>query len=204
MSRQLEGDKHVPVATSLAVQPFLPPGSLSSRVQPTLRAHDLLLRPWTASDASDVVRAYQDPDIQQWHARSMSEADAVAWLQSRAESWMHDAGAGWAVTDGGHLVGRVGLGIDLAAGLATVGYWVLPSSRGRGVATAALRAACEWAFRELGLHRLELEHATGNAASCAVANKSGFALEGTKRKQALHLDGWHDIHLHARLAEDAR
>ncbi|HVB43153.1 MAG TPA: GNAT family protein [Streptosporangiaceae bacterium] len=47
-------------------------------------------------------------------------------------------------------------------------------------------------------------HSTMNPASCRVAGNAGFAYEGTKRREALHRDGWHDMHLHARLADDAR
>jgi [ribosomal protein S5]-alanine N-acetyltransferase len=33
-----------------------------------------------------------------------------------------------------------------------------------------------------------------------VAAKAGYKLEGTKRSGLLHADGWHDMHLHARIA----
>jgi RimJ/RimL family protein N-acetyltransferase len=58
-----------------------------------------------------------------------------------------------------------------------------------------------WAFA-FGLHRIEVHHSTRNPASCRVAERAGYPLEGTKRSQALHTDGWHDMHLHARLATD--
>ena len=35
-----------------------------------------------------------------------------------------------------------------------------------------------------------------------VATRAGFRLEGTKRGDALHADGWHDMHLHARVSCD--
>jgi hypothetical protein len=35
-----------------------------------------------------------------------------------------------------------------------------------------------------------------------VAGKAGFAFEGTKRSAVLHQDGWHDMHLHARVQGD--
>jgi RimJ/RimL family protein N-acetyltransferase len=41
-----------------------------------------------------------------------------------------------------------------------------------------------------------------NVASCRVALYAGFAAEGTKRGEARHADGWHDMHLHARLEND--
>jgi RimJ/RimL family protein N-acetyltransferase len=42
-----------------------------------------------------------------------------------------------------------------------------------------------------------------NAASCGVARKAGFLLEGTLRESYRYADGrFHDEHLHARLATD--
>jgi len=38
-----------------------------------------------------------------------------------------------------------------------------------------------WAFEEADFHRLDLEHAMGNRASCRVAEKTGFAGEGVRR-----------------------
>ena len=50
--------------------------------------------------------------------------------------------------------------------------------------------------------RLEVWHSTRNAASCRVAEKAGFVAEGVKRHAVLHVDGWHDMHVHARIAGD--
>ncbi|MFI7162061.1 GNAT family protein [Rhodococcus erythropolis] len=60
----------------------------------------------------------------------------------------------------------------------------------------------EWAFREVGFHRLELEHSIHNPRSCRVATKAGFNEEGVRRGSARHADGWHDMHVHARLRSD--
>ena len=59
-----------------------------------------------------------------------------------------------------------------------------------------------WAFHDAGFHRLDIEHSTVNHASCRVAAKAGFVVEGTRRDAALHADGWHDMCLHGRLATD--
>jgi RimJ/RimL family protein N-acetyltransferase len=67
------------------------------------------------------------------------------------------------------------------------------------VATRAIAAVSEWALEDLGLHRLQLEHSVRNAQSCRVAHRAGFKLEGTMREKWPQTDGWHDVHLHARL-----
>ena len=55
----------------------------------------------------------------------------------------------------------------------------------------------------LGLLRVELVHDVGNVGSCAVATRSGFALEGVERQALGYPDGRvADLHRHARLATD--
>jgi RimJ/RimL family protein N-acetyltransferase len=49
------------------------------------------------------------------------------------------------------------------------------------------------------LHRLGLGHSVANTASCRVADRAGFRLEATLHSALLHSDGWHDMHLHARV-----
>jgi RimJ/RimL family protein N-acetyltransferase len=183
----------------------LPAGSLSEQQQPRLRAGELVLREWRDADAPAVVRAYRDPDIQRWHARSMTEHDALEWVQSWRKRWGDEVAVGWAVTERARLVRRAGIQrIDLHEGLAEVAYWVVPDARGRGVATTAASAVINWAFDQIGFHRLELTHATVNHASCRTASKLGFTFEGVMRQQGLHLDGWHDMHLHSLLEYDQR
>ncbi|MPQ99240.1 GNAT family N-acetyltransferase [Modestobacter sp. I12A-02628] len=182
------------------VPPVVPPGSLSGRAQPVLTAGRLVLRPWAVTDAPAVTAAYADPAIQHWHARTMTPEEATAWVDAPAARWAAETGAGWAVTEHGTLVGRMDLRtLDLHEGLASVAYWVVPAARGRGVAARALDAMTRWALDELGLNRLELQHSAANPASCAVARACGYDLEGTKRREARHADGFHDMHLHARL-----
>ncbi|WP_326839311.1 GNAT family N-acetyltransferase [Rhodococcus sp. AQ5-07] len=49
---------------------------------------------------------------------------------------------------------------------------------------------------------MELEHSIHNPRSCRVATKAGFNEEGVRRGSARHADGWHDMHVHARLRSD--
>jgi ribosomal-protein-alanine N-acetyltransferase len=188
-----------------ATAPDLPPDWLSMQGQPWLAVEDLTLRPWQQSDAPGLVHAYADPDIHQWHARSMTLAEAESWVQHELDRWGQDRGGSWAITREDVLVGRIGIGgVPLEEARAGVTYWVLPEARGRGVACLSLNAVATWALDAAGFHRLELDHSTQNPASCRVATKAGFLPEGTRGGRALHLDGWHDMHAHALLAHDAR
>jgi RimJ/RimL family protein N-acetyltransferase len=184
-------------------EPVLTPGSLARLSQPVLKVDDLVLRPWRPSDAAAVVQAYSEPRIQRWHVRSMTEDEARAWIGAWPDRWAQESGAGWAIADATALVGQISLRrLNLAEGLGELSYWVLPAARGQRVATRALCALTAWAFDELGLHRLELAHSVRNPESCRVAVNAGYLAEGTKRREGLHADGWHDMHFHARLIDD--
>jgi RimJ/RimL family protein N-acetyltransferase len=187
--------------------PVLPAGTLSRTPQPVLFTGDgLVLRRWQAEDAPAVHEAFQDPLMHQWHLMaSGSEAEAAGWIEAWLKQWEAERIAQWAVVDADsdRLLGRVALReIALPDGLAKIAYWTTAAARGRGVAARATATLSRWAFEEIGFHRLELLHATANQASCRVAAKTGFALEGIKRSAFLHPDGWHDMHLHSRVQGD--
>jgi [ribosomal protein S5]-alanine N-acetyltransferase len=162
------------------------------------------LRHWTRADAASVMEAFHEPSIQQWHMRRLdTEEEAVAWIEAWHERWRAERDASWAIgnADGEDLLGYVALrDVDLEFGHAEVTYWVLPAFRRQGVATRAYRAVAGWAFADLGLHRLEIRHSTANVASCGVASDAGFEPEGTSRSALPHPDGWHDMHVHSRIA----
>ena len=187
----------------LLTAPAVEPGTLSSQPQPVLGAGAVVLRPFRPNDSDLVVRGYADPEIQRWHVRSVTAEESTAWIYKRQLRWQAESGADWAISAGGEFVGRMGLcKLDLEEGVGEVTYWLLPEHRGRGHASAALTILTDWAFT-LGLGRLELVHSVQNAPSCRVAEHAGYLLEGVKRHAGLHADGWHDMHLHARVAAPA-
>jgi RimJ/RimL family protein N-acetyltransferase len=186
------------------VPPVVPAGRMANREQPVLWAEgSIRLRPWTRADAASVMEAFHESSIQQWHMRRLdTEKEALAWIEAWHERWRAERDASWAIgnADGEDLLGYVALrDVDLEVGYAEVTYWVLPAFRGHGVATRACRAVADWAFADLGLHRLEVRHSTANVASCRVASNAGFEPEATLRSALLHPDGWHDMHVHSRI-----
>lgn len=188
------------------VPPVVPVGRMSSQPQPTLGCAERILRPWCDRDAEALVAAYRDQAIQRWHARTVETPDeARALIDQWNRSWTTESAARWAVVDHptNEVVAQVALrSIDRQEGEAELSYWVLPHARQTGTATASVLAVARWGFEELGLHRLELHHSVSNTPSCRVALKAGFVLEGTMSAKAVHADGRHDMHLHARLRDD--
>ncbi|MGW4606810.1 GNAT family N-acetyltransferase [Streptomyces sp. NPDC004532] len=191
---------------ALSTPPVIPSGRLAGSPQPILHATgNLLLRCWEPADVPAFLSAYEDHEIRRWHTRRpCTETQVREWFDAYRLEWEREEGGHWAITrDGLEVLGRIALrGFDFDDGIAGVAYWVLPAARGAGVASRAVSALTAWALNEIGFHRLQLDHSTRNHASCRVATKSGYLLEGTKRSAALHDDGRHDMHLHARIRGD--
>ncbi|MFE9426781.1 GNAT family N-acetyltransferase [Kitasatospora sp. NPDC006697] len=166
----------------------------------------LLLRPWQPEDAGALLAAGEDLAIRQWNLLEVASAEAARGRIARMrERWRAGTGAVWAVDRGGRAVGLIGLnGLDLDPAVrgGELVYWLLPAARGAGLAVPVVLALSDWAFGELGLHRVRLCHAVANQASCRVAVGAGFEYEGTMRDALRHQDGWHDQHLHALVRGD--
>ena len=66
---------------------------------------------------------------------------------------------------------------------------------GRGCGSEAIAYGAEWAFRALGLHRVEANIMPRNTASRRAAAKAGFVEEGLSR-QYLKINGVWEDHIH--------
>ncbi|MGI5455678.1 GNAT family N-acetyltransferase [Streptomyces sp. CA-249302] len=181
---------------------------------PELRGDGLRLRPWDADSEADVevwLRGLTDPEFQRWNTpiRSVTDVESARESLRGKELGMADgSAASYCITDTatGAPLGHIGVNaIHLVLSHARIGYWVLPESRGQGVATRALGLAAHWALTGLGLNRVELDHAVGHDASCRIAERCGFRYEGTLRGamfEAGRRDAFRDMHLHGRVAGD--
>jgi ribosomal-protein-alanine N-acetyltransferase len=94
--------------------------------------------------------------------------------------------------------------IDRRHRRAELGYWLVPSARGRGLATRALALTLEWMFEQLGLERAELATTPDNRASRAVARRLGFAEEGLARGRDIEDERRVDVVLYGLLRSDWR
>ena len=107
----------------------------------TLAAENLILRPFTPTDADDVTEACQDSATRRWLPlpRPYTRANAE-WFIGTFGPGQREAGAGigFAIESAGRLAGAVDLkGVNWAARVAELGYCVAPWARGRGVAAQA-------------------------------------------------------------------
>ncbi len=167
----------------------------------------LILRRPEAEDARDALALLQDPDVARWNpAPAVVDLSSAADWCERGADWSGADHATWHGVDPatGSLVVNVSLfAVDAEHATAKVGYRVAPRWRGQGYASEALLAATDWAFTEMNLWRVQLEHSVANVASCHVALRCGYRVEGTLREAFKDHDGVrHDEHVHGRLATD--
>jgi RimJ/RimL family protein N-acetyltransferase len=166
-----------------------------------------LLRKPAPRDAADVLLLSRDPDVRQWGpmVKITDLETALAWVE-RWTDWDGGTVGQFGIYEPAEdrFLGHVALQrIDFGNSSGELGYRVAPWARGGGVATAAVRAVSDYAFTTLGLNRLALGHSVANPASCRVAEKAGFAWEGTLREAYRCGDGLlYDEHVHGRLAAD--
>jgi RimJ/RimL family protein N-acetyltransferase len=116
-------------------------------------------------------------------AQGQTEQDTRAFI-GRARAMEQD-GSGLSraiVTADGRLAGVVGLTVDRANRSGEIGYWLDSGSEGKGVVTAAVAALVEHGFEHYRLLRVQISADVENRASCAVAERLGFQLEGVARQ----------------------
>lgn len=177
----------------------------------TLTTERLVLRPFEPSDAPAVHAACQEPDIPRWTSvpSPYGVEDAEQFVGTVVpEGWRDDTTYNFAVASraNGSLVGAMGL-VRLARlhtpeRQAELGYWTAKEHRGRGYTVEAARAVLRWAFRDLGVERLEWHAEAGNEGSRAVARKLGFHMEGTLRAQLVREGIRRDVWIGSLLPSD--
>ncbi|WP_420345244.1 GNAT family N-acetyltransferase [Pelagibius sp.] len=102
---------------------------------------------------------------------------------------------------GGVTLSNVRRGVAQAA---SMGYWIGERFARQGYMTEAVLAVVEFAFEELGLHRIEAACLPHNDPSRSLLLKVGFRQEGYAR-QYLRINGkWQDHLLFELLRDDPR
>lgn len=142
-----------------------------------LPGENLVLRDWTEADLPAMPALFDHPDVAYWTpiVSPFDAAAACARLDRDRQMRREGTAILLAITlDGGAPMGEVML--RRAPGGTELGYVVGPAFRGQGLAARAVRVMASYAFDHLGAERALLEVEAENAASVAVAVKSGFRL----------------------------
>lgn len=176
---------------------------------PELEGARIALRPFDPSDADELERLIDDPEVAAGTLTIPHPYPPGAggpWIATHAESCRAGRSITWAIVAAGdgRLLGAISLRIVAAHRRAEVGYWVARAEWGKGFATDALRVAIAYAFDVIGLHRVDAHHFVENPASGQVMTKAGMRSEG-RRREAVFRDGRpRDLEEYAILRTDPR
>jgi ribosomal protein S18 acetylase RimI-like enzyme len=144
---------------------------------------EFAVRPAQAGDARAMAELF---------AAVAQERDGIATeppvdIQERAALFARTVSGSVVAVAGGHVVGLLHVAAS-RHGFGEIGMAVDRDWRGRGVGSALVQAAIEWA-RGAGLHKLCLEVFPHNTAGIALYHRAGFTEEGRRVAQYRRASG---------------
>jgi RimJ/RimL family protein N-acetyltransferase len=141
----------------------------------------VLLRPSDERDLDAIAAGMADPDVVRWLSPEPGSAGEVLSLNRERAAAGSPTFSICALDD--RCLGLAWLNRDAAdPAVGSVGYWLLPEARGRGLATRAVGLVVAWAREPGAIRRLRLVTAAGTLPSRAVANRAGFR-EAERRRR---------------------
>jgi ribosomal-protein-serine acetyltransferase len=150
--------------------------------------HEIMLRPLQDKDAAEMFeliqhnRAHLDPWLR-WSGRVKTLEDTAALIQRFQQKHLNGDGFHAGIWLKEKLTGGVVCHyINRESSKTEIGYWLGADYVGRGLITRAARVVIQHLFVVEKMHRIEIQCATDNLPSRAVAERLGFTLEGVKRE----------------------
>lgn len=151
---------------------------------------DLLLRSYKPEDAADLFRCVDRSrqhlrPFLNWVDQTTQVEHSLQFIQMSLAQ--QNAGEGLALgiflQQEPRLIGGIGLHHwHQAEQRAQIGYWIAKEFEGRGLMTRSARRLVEFAFRKLGLNKVEIHCLARNTRSLALARRLGFQTEGCIRQ----------------------
>lgn len=175
---------------------------ISSESGLRIEGEGVILRPPKAADFLEWrdLRARSRSFLQPWEPTWADDDLSRNAFRRRLLAYARDREAGVAypffvlraedeVLTGGITLSNVRRGV---AQMGSVGYWCGAPYTRQGLTLAAVRALSHFAFRTLGLHRLEAACLPHNAPSRDLLNRAGFSEEGLARAYLKINGDWRD------------
>ncbi|TFB49908.1 GNAT family N-acetyltransferase [Cryobacterium tagatosivorans] len=178
-----------------------------------IRTDRLLLRPLTEADADDVYSYQSLPEAVRylpWPLRDREESrehtlKRAGFTRLAADKDAIILAAELLGPDGepGPVIGDLSIFLQSAVNAQVSIGWVFhPVRHGRGYATEAARAVLEFAFTDVGAHRVFAEVDPRNMASVALCLRLGMRLEALFLENEIFKGEWSDLSVYAILERE--
>ncbi len=171
---------------------------------PTLESERVILRQFIDSDLENVFKGLSHPEIIKYYGISFDSIEAtkeqMIWF---ADLEKNENGIWWAVCSqiDGRFLGAGGLNnLSKENKKAEIGFWLLPESWGKGIMTETIPLILNYAFKNIGLHRIEGFVETKNTNCKKALAKLKFNLEGTMQDCEIKNGEFISLDIYSKLA----
>ncbi|KAG5642148.1 hypothetical protein DXG03_003552 [Asterophora parasitica] len=165
----------------------------------------LVLRAYTTADLPSILAIANNPLVQRTlideHVVPRSERFAIKLEEIANEALLYVVLE--AVGSPGIVIGAASLAVGSVKNRdVNLGIGLIPDVWNKGYGAEATRFLVDYAFKDLGVHRVSLGVLENNQGAFEMYKKVGFVEEG-RRRQANWLDGkWHDSILMGIVADE--
>lgn len=188
--------------------PFSP---INSHVPDTIPTDRLVLRAFQTGDGAELNALIHDSfdalnRWMPWARNRPTVAETETHVRESIVRWRVREELNFAIVrrEDNVLIGSCGFHtVDWSVPRVEIGYWLGTKYEGSGYMTEAVRGMTRFAFIVFEAERIEIRCDARNRASAAVAERAGYRLEATMRRQARDHHGvLRDTLVYAMLKDD--
>ena len=144
----------------------------------TIHTDRFLLRQFCSDDLVFIFEGLSHPDVIRYYGVSYASLEEtneqLIWFNTLQKN---ETGIWWAICDQESLVclGAIGFNdLSKTDQKAEIGFWLLPEHWGKGIVKEVANPICNYAFKKLGLRKIEAMVETENENSRKVLQKLDF------------------------------
>lgn len=172
-----------------------------------LESERLILRRFADSDLASFLTYRNDPEVARYQAwESCTEHEATAMIEE-LKSLQPGTPGEWfqfaiELKETATLIGDCALKVEHDGRQAEIGFTLSREHQGRGYALEAASRLLDYAFGDLGLHRVVAITNQENEPSLALLERLGMHREGHFIQNAWHKGRWASEYLYAMLEDE--
>jgi len=157
-------------------------------------ANGVTLRTPTLEDQKTIIRSMFEPETTRFWGGRIGDARDEAFEERHKKDADDPNSVNWTIAYEGDSVGFTGLfHIDWVARDCESGIFIGRSDLyGRGIASEAVRLRTDFAWREMGLHRVHNWISLRNRGSRRANEKAGYRQMGLMRRYGFRSGQWYD------------